>query len=60
MKGWKVLVFNTLVAIFGVLMAFDWTTVIQDPEVAGLIIAAIGGINAFLRLFTTTAIGQKE
>ena len=59
-QGWKILIFNTAIAIIGVFAAFDWTSIVSNPEHAGLIVSAIGVINVILRFFTSTPPGQKK
>lgn len=59
MKGWKTLIFNLGVAVIGVFAAFDWTSIVDNPEVSGLIISAIGVVNVGLRFLTNTPPGVK-
>jgi hypothetical protein len=60
MKGWKTLLFALLVAIGGVVQAFDWATVVpQDKTWSGSAMIAIGAIIAVLRVVTNTDVGRK-
>lgn len=59
MGGWKTMLWNganMLVAIFAVLMLFDWTTVLPARE-AGLVFLAIKVVDVILRFMTTTPVG---
>ncbi len=59
-KGWKTLGFAALVALAGVLQAFDWTTIIPMNQTwSGVVLIAIGAVIAALRYVTTTPVGQK-
>ncbi len=58
-KGWNTILFNLLVAIFGVLEATDWTDILP-AEYQGYFLLAVGAVNMFLRARTNTPIGSKE
>lgn len=58
LAGWKTVILNLLVVIFGALVAFDWTTI--SPEWGGLMLAAVGAINVWLRTQTNTPVGSSE
>lgn len=58
LKGWKMFLFNAVVAVFGVAEAASWSDFVPEPY-DGWIIAAIGGINLLLRAYTTTPIFQR-
>lgn len=58
MKGWRTLVFNLLIAIGGVVVTFDWGTVLP-AEYVGPAAIAIGILGAGLRAVTDTPIGTK-
>lgn len=58
MKGWRMLGFNTLIALGGVLVAFDWSSVLPAQYV-GISAIAVGVINIGLRALTDTPIGQR-
>ncbi len=61
MTGYRTLIFSLLVAIGGVLQAFDWVTVLpQDKTWSGIIMVALGAIIAGMRSFTTTPVGQSK
>ena len=60
LSGWKTLIFNTAVAVFGAFAVFDWNTVVDHPQTAGIIVSAIGVINVALRFFTTTPPGVPK
>lgn len=59
LKGWKTLLFNTGVAVIGVLMAFDWTSMF-DVDTAGKVVAAVGVVNLVLRYLTNTPVGKSK
>jgi hypothetical protein len=58
-QGWRTLAFNLLVAILGVLEAFDLTRIIESPQAAGIAALVIASVNALLRVQTTTPVGAK-
>lgn len=58
LKGWKMFLFNAVVAVFGVAEAASWSDFVPEPY-DGWIITAIGGINLLLRAYTTTPIFQR-
>lgn len=65
MKGFRTLIFNTAIAVLPVLGetlafldVFDWKTILP-PEYAGWFILAIGLLNIWLRMITTTPVGEK-
>jgi len=60
MKGYRTLAFSLAVAVFGVLQAFDWTSVVHDPKTMGIITTVIGLAAAGLRMVTTTAPGKAQ
>ena len=53
LKGWKTILFNLIVAAFGVLQAVDWIDVLGS-ERAGLVVTAIGIAGTILRFLTDT------
>ncbi len=59
MKGYRTLAFNLLVAAGGVIVAFDWSSVLP-PQYVGYAAIAISVINMGLRAVTDTAMGQKS
>lgn len=59
MKGWRTILFNAAMALFGVAQTTDWGSVIQDPKTAGLIVAGMAVANAGLRAITTTPVGKS-
>ena len=60
MKGWKTVIFGALLAAAGFLQTVDWAQVMpSDPKMAGMVVAAIGGVVMLLRLFTNSPVGQK-
>src|SRR5271170_2736338 len=59
-KGWRTLAFAVLVAVAGVVQAFDWTTIVPSGPQQGAILMAIGAAIAALRYFTTTPIGKAQ
>lgn len=58
MQGWKTFAFAALLMILGVLEKLDWVSVLS-PQNAGFVLTGIGAAVAVLRLFTSTAPGQK-
>jgi len=59
-KGYRTLLFGALVAVFGFLQTFDWTSVTKDPKILGLITSGIGAVVIVLRYVTTTAVGKQQ
>ncbi len=59
MKGYRTLAFNLIVATCGVIVAFDWSSVLP-PQYVGYAAIAIGVINMGLRAITDTGLGQKS
>lgn len=57
MKGWRTLLVNSGIAVFGVLEATDWTMVLGSDK-AGWMITGIAVANMILRSVTTTRLGQ--
>lgn len=53
LKGWKTILFNLVIAAFGVLQAVDWIDVLGS-ERAGLVVTAIGIAGTILRFLTDT------
>ena len=58
--GFKTAAFSLLLVIFGALQAFDWATLISDPQVVGYVTMAIGVIVFALRAVTKTAIASPK
>ena len=56
--GWKTVIINLAIVIFGALVAFDWASI--SPAYAGMIVAAIGAINVWLRTQTNTPVGSND
>ena len=59
MKGWRTLAFNAALALAGVVVAFDWGSVLPAQYV-GIAAVVVAAINAGLRIITTTPIGEKK
>lgn len=59
-KGWKMLGFNLIVSIFGVLEVTDVTSVIHDAKTAGAALIIIGVVNKILRFYTNTSVGKSK
>jgi hypothetical protein len=57
MAGYRTLLMNLGLAIFGVLETFDWTSTLGAK--AGMVVTGIGIMNMVLRSLTTTPIGVK-
>lgn len=57
MKGWRTLLINCGIAVFGVLEAADWTALLGSDR-AGLIVTAIAVANMVLRAVTDTRVGS--
>ena len=60
LKGWRTLLFSLLVATVGVLEVTDWAPIIPEGPNKGLVLILISIFIAWLRVITTTPIGQKE
>jgi hypothetical protein len=58
MKGWRTLAFNLLIAVGGVIVTFDWGSVLP-AEYVGPAAIVVGLIGAGLRAVTTTPVGTK-
>lgn len=58
MKGWRTLIFNGAVAILGIVVTFDWSTVIP-PEYMGITLIIVAAANGVFRGITTTPVGEK-
>lgn len=58
MKGWRTLILNCGIAVFGVLEAADWTALLGSGR-AGAIVTAVAIGNMVLRALTDTRIGQS-
>ena len=58
MKGWRTILLNLAIAIFGVLEAADWTTVLGSDQ-AGWLVTIVALANMALRSMTTTPLGEK-
>lgn len=59
MKGWRTLAFNIALAVGGVLVTFDWGSVLPAQYV-GLAAIAVSLINIGLRAITDTRFGQAS
>ena len=58
MKGWRTLLLNAAIALFGLLEATDWTALLGG-DAGGWAVTAIAIANMALRSLTTTRIGKK-
>lgn len=58
LKGWRTLIFAAVVALVGVLEAFDWATVIPE-QYHGWALALIGVVIAWLRK-VTAPVGKQS
>ena len=60
MKGYRTLAVNVIIAIVGVLTAFNWADVL-DPKWALLVTTVvIPMVNVAMRAITTTAVGKAS
>lgn len=59
MKGWRTVILNGLVALFGVAEAVLRDAPI-DSSTLGYVLAGVGALNIFLRSITTTAVGKAS
>ena len=57
MKGWRTILVNCGIAVFGVLEAADWTALLGSDR-AGLVVMAIAIANMGLRAITDTRVGR--
>jgi len=58
MRGWRTLMINCGIAVFGVLEATNWSGMLGSDR-AGWIVTAIAISNMLLRSVTTTPIGLR-
>ena len=58
MRGWRTLMINCGIAVFGVLEATNWSGMLGSDR-AGWIVTAIAISNMILRSVTTTPIGLR-
>ncbi len=49
---YRTLIWSLIIALFGVLETFEWTTVLDAPY-AGMVVMAMGAITMYLRSQTT-------
>lgn len=58
MKGYRTLIVNVVLAVLGVLVAFNWGDVLP-PKYAILVTSIIiPAINGYMRMITTTPVGK--
>ena len=57
-KGWRTAIVSLLIAIFGALEAFDFTSILT-PDIAGYVVTAIGVVMFILRAYTKTPLGKN-
>jgi hypothetical protein len=60
MKGWRTIIFAMGVATVGVLEATQWSDMVPDGPAKGWALLGISIGIAWLRVLTTTPIGQNE
>ena len=60
MKGWRTIMFSLLVATVGVAEAANWVDLIPDGPAKGWALLGISLAIAWLRVITTTPVGQGE
>lgn len=58
LKGWKTMIFATLLSVGGVIQNFNLAQILQ-PQYAGWALLVIGILVAVLRMLTTTSVGEK-
>jgi len=58
-KGWKTIILNAVVAVFGVLEATDWVNTVGSDK-AGIVATVLAVVGMVLRYFTTTPLGKKD
>ncbi len=58
LKGWRTLAFSLLVATIGVAEATNWSQLVPDGPARGWVLLAIALIIAWLRVITTTPVGE--
>ncbi len=58
-KGYKTLILNVAIAAVGVMMTFEWVSVMPAAWI-GLTLAALGALNVYLRSITTTAVMKSK
>lgn len=59
MKGYRTLSLALATAVLGVLQATDFTTILKDPQTAGLVMTGVGVAAAVLRFLTNGPVGGK-
>jgi len=59
MKGWRTLGFNAVVALVGVVVAFNWGDVLDPKATVIVTTIVIPMINGWLRTVTDTPVGKK-
>ena len=59
MKGWRTLGFNAVVALVGVVVAFNWGDVLDPKATVIVTTIVIPMINGWLRTLTDTPVGKK-
>jgi hypothetical protein len=59
MRGWRTILVNCGIAVFGVLEATDWSALLGSDR-AGLMVTAIAIGNMILRSITHTRLGQAS
>jgi hypothetical protein len=59
MKGWRTLGFNAIVALVGVVVAFNWGDVLDPKATVIVTTIVIPMINGWLRTVTDTPVGKK-
>jgi hypothetical protein len=59
LKGYKTIVINAVIAVFGVLEATDWVNTVGSDK-AGMVATVLAVVGMVLRYFTTTPLGKKD
>jgi hypothetical protein len=55
LKGYRTIGFSGLTALCGVLLTIDWGAIVP-AQTAGIVLAAVGLLNAIFRYYTNTPI----
>ena len=58
LKGWRTLLWSLLLATLGVLETLDFATVLPDGPSRAWELIFIALVTAWLRIITTTAVGE--
>jgi hypothetical protein len=58
MTGFRTIIFNAMLAAWGVVEAADWVGVMGEQ--GGYVLIVVGAVGSFLRMITKTAVGSVK